>query len=477
MQISIAYKFSPNPRCRDAVVSRQILIRMVVVLPAIYCAHSEMVEIGKLVPFPRNPNKHPDKQIEMLAKIINAQGWRAPITVSKRSGYIIRGHGRLMAAQRLGLEQVPVDYQDYANEAEEYADLIADNRIAELSELDDELVRDLLAEIDDAELAGFTQQEYDDLFRYGNDIKEDDFDVAAVVDAIETPTAKRGNVFKLGRHRLMCGDATNKADVQRLIGGAKADMIFTDPPYNVNYEGGTGLKIKNDNMAADEFSMFLCDAFSRMFEVAVNGAAIYICHADSSGNAFRNAMLDSGWLMKQCLIWVKNQFVLGRQDYQWRHEPILYGWKPGAKHKWFGGRKQSTVIDNDSPCVITEQDGKHIITFDAGFNRLTLAVSDYEILDAGGDDSTSVWRIDKPQKSTEHPTMKPLALCARAIRNSSATGDIVLDPFGGSGSTLIAAEQTGRICYMMELDAVYVDVICQRYEAMTGIKAELMTSD
>ncbi|MFA5385937.1 MAG: site-specific DNA-methyltransferase [Eubacteriales bacterium] len=403
---------------------------------SVHCSYDELVDIEKLVPNPRNPNTHPEKQISLLAKIIKAQGWRAPITVSNRSGFIVRGHGRLMAAQLLGVERVPVDRQDYATEAEEWADLVADNRITELAEMDIPKLGDILGELNvgdfDIELAGFTDKELEDLFRQLQDpaeIVEDGFDAEAEAAKIREPVTKPGDIWQLGKHRLMCGDATVIANVESLMAGQSASMLFTDPPYNVDYTGKTNdaLKIKNDRMKDGQFYKFLFDAFTNMLAVTVPGGAVYVCHADSEGLNFRKAITDAGWLLKQCIVWVKNGIVMGRQDYHWQHEPILYGWKPGSAHTWYGGRKEATV-----------------------------------------------WNFDKPLRNAEHPTMKPVGITARAVQNSSRPGDIVLDLFAGSGTTMIAAEQIERAAYLMELDPVYCDVIINRFEQFTGQKAVLL---
>ena len=448
----------------------------------VYCAFDELIDITTLVPSPRNPNQHPQKQIELLAKIIKNQGWRAPITVSNRSGFVVRGHGRLLAAQLMGVDQVPVDRQDYATEAEEWADLIADNRIAELSQIDDTMLASLLSEINtadfDVNLTGFSDKQIDNLLADFNtaEVKEDGFDPAAAAAEIKEPITKPGDVWQLGRHRLMCGDATKLGDVEKLMAGDLAAMVFTDPPYNVAYEGGTAdkLTIKNDNLPADQFSQFLYDAFASMFLATEPGGAIYVCHADSEGSNFRGALQDSGWLLKQCLIWAKNQFVLGRQDYQWQHEPILYGWKPGAAHRFYGGRKQGTVIEEAAPLIIREDDEGALLTFTAGLQTVAVWVPSFEVLQSGDDSLSTVWRFEKPLRNGEHPTMKPIGLCARAIQNSSRLGEIVADFFGGSGSTLMAAEQTDRVCFTMELDPVYCDVIVRRWKEFTGQKANCL---
>jgi DNA modification methylase len=442
----------------------------------IYCSYTELVDPETLVPNPRNPNQHPKKQIELLAKIIQSQGWRAPITVSNRSGFIVRGHGRLQAALLLGC-QVPVDRQDYASEAEEWADLIADNRIAEFAEIDNDVMAKLLTELDgldfDMNLTGYFEKQIDNLLAdiRTEQVTDDDFDAAAAAEEITEPVSKLGDVWQLGDHRLMCGDSTKREDVQKLMDGKQAVMVFTDPPYNVDYQGATKdkLKIKNDHMPKPEFQQFLTSAFSCMYESTVPGGAIYVCHADSAGNDFRGAMNAAGWSIRQCLIWVKNQFVIGRQDYQWQHEPILYGWRPDGAHRFFGGRKQGTVFDDDCPVVIQDTEtGKKNICITLGAEQIVLQASDVEIISKVKDLLMTTWRFEKPLRNGEHPTMKPIPLCARAIQNSSRPQEIALDSFGGSGSTLMAAEQTNRICYVMEFDPIYVDVIIRRWEKFTG---------
>ena len=369
----------------------------------VYCSHTEMVDPATLLPNPRNPNTHPKKQIELLAKIIQSQGWRAPVTVSNRSGFVVRGHGRLQAALLLG-SMVPIDRQDYESEADEWADLIADNRIAELSEIDDTLLAELLAEIGsseiDLDLTGYTTKQIDNLLANlpQEEISDDNFDaVSAAEDAAKSPRAKRGDIWQLGKHRLMCGDSTLLENVKQLMDGNVANMIFTDPPYNVAYEGGTKekLKIKNDNMPAVEFQKFLLSAFSCMYEAVSPGAAIYVCHADTVGSDFRKAMSDSGWSIRQCLIWVKNQFVLGRQDYQWQHEPILYGWRPDGPHQFYGGRKQGTIIDNDSPVVVQDnQDGTSSICVQVGLEQVVLRGRDISVVSNVNDSLMSTWRFE-----------------------------------------------------------------------------------
>lgn len=398
----------------------------------VYCAHSQMVEIEKVIPNPRNPNKHSEKQIALLSKIIAAQGWRAPITVSTRSGFIVRGHGRLLAARKLGLAEVPVDYQAYETEAAEWADLIADNRLSELSETDELLLKDLLQELGtselDLELTAYTADEIDQMLGSAKEVQEDDFDADKALSEIDEAKTKLGDIYILGKHRLLCGDSTDAAAVEKLMDGQKADIAVTDPPYNVGYTGGTkdALTIQNDKQEDSDFRQFLSAAFTNMDAAMKPGAVFYIWHADSEGYNFRAACKDAGWQVRQCLIWNKNQLVMGRQDYHWKHEPCLYGWKEGAAHLWASDRKQTTIL-----C------------------------------------------FDRPQKNAEHPTMKPVALLAYQIANNTKGEDIALDLFGGSGTTLVACEQLGRKCYMMELDPKYCDVIIKRWEELTGNKAEL----
>lgn len=393
---------------------------------SVFCAFDEIVEIKNLKENPRNPNTHPSVQLELLAQIIKKTGWRASITVSTLSGFIVKGHGRLQAAKLAGFKHCPVEYQSFADEEEELAALLADNKLAELAEIDVEKLTEIFKdyEFEDLDLTGYSQDEYDDLlgvFEETTLLGDPD----EVPEEVET-RCKLGDVWQLGNHRLMCGDSTIITDVEKLMNGSKADMLLTDPPYNVDYEGGTGLKIQNDNMEDAQFRQFLYDAFTTANIVMKEGAVFYIWHADSEGYNFRGACYDVGWMVRQCLIWNKNTMVLGRQDYHWKHEPCLYGWKEGASHLWASDRKQTTVID-----------------------------------------------FDKPLKNGEHPTMKPVGLFDYQIKNNTKGGDIVLDLFGGSGTTLIACEQNKRIAYVMELDPHYCDVIITRWETLTGKKAEL----
>lgn len=440
------------------------------------------LNIDQLVPADYNPRKKlkpGDAEYEKLKRSLQEFGYVDPVVWNERTGHVIGGHQRLQVLIDSGETEVQVSVVDL-DEDREKALNIALNKIsgewdmAALAELLDELKRTDL----DLALTGFDADEVDELFRKmqtTDDVQEDDFNVDAATAGITEPVSKLGDIWQLGRHRLMCGDATILSDVEKLADEKLASMIFTDPPYNVDYTGGTSeqLKIKNDKMKDQAFYQFLYDSFINMFAVTSAGGAIYICHADSEGLNFRKALMDSGWMLKQCIIWIKNAFVMGRQDHHWQHEPILYGWKPGRRHSWYGGRKQSTVIKaEDGVFVNTKGDGFQI-TFNNGIQKVVLDVPEYNIVAAYSDEVTTTWQIEKPLRNGEHPTMKPIKLCARAISNSSRPSDIVLDLFGGSGSTLIACEQLNRICYMMELDPVYCDVIIKRWEEFTGEKAIL----
>jgi len=394
----------------------------------IHCSYDRLVPIEEIKPNPKNRNKHPREQIERLKKIILYNGVRRCLTVSNRSGLLSVGHGRFIAMKEVGMTHVPVNFQDYENEEQEYADSVADNAIALWSDLDLAGINIDLADLGpdfDIEFLGIKDFVLEPLEKLEPGCDEDE----APEPPVE-PVTRRGDVYQLGKHKLICGDSTVLDDVQKLMGNDKADMVWTDPPYNVAYEGKTkdALKIQNDEMSAENFYQFLYDAYSNMLMFTKAGGAIYVAHADSEGMNFRKALIDSGWLLKQCLIWVKQALVMGRQDYHWKHEPILYGWAPGASHNWYSDRKQTTVLE---------------------FNR--------------------------PARNAEHPTMKPIDLIEYCLNNSCSSGGLVLDLFGGSGSTLIACEKTGRRASLVELDPKYCDVIIARWEKYTGKKAELIS--
>lgn len=393
--------------------------------------------ISELLPADYNPRKDlqpGDPEYERLKKSILEYDYIDPIIWNQRTGRVVGGHQRLKILIELGKEEIDVSVVDFSEEKEKALNISLNKNSGDW---DLAKLKDILLELDtgdfDIEITGFDEQEIEKLLAQFHvdlqEIQEDEFDPEAEAEKIQEPISKPGHIWQLGRHRLMCGDATNKEEVQQLMNGQLADMVFTDPPYNVDYTGKTkdALTIKNDSMDGNRFKTFLFDAFSNMYEVTKPGGAIYICHADTEGVNFRTALIEAGWMLKQCLVWVKQQFVMGRQDYHWRHEPILYGWKPGASHCWYGSRNQDTV-----------------------------------------------WEIDRPMANREHPTMKPLALIGKAICNNLKGMDLVLDLFGGSGSTLIASEQLDRVCYMMELDPVYCDVIINRYKQATGYEPVLL---
>lgn len=457
----------------------------------VFCAHDEIIDIGKAVPNPKNPNQHPKSQIELLAKIIKAQGWRQPITISNRSGFIVKGHGRLQAAQLLKAEKVPVDFQNYATEAEEYADLMADNRLAELAEMNTTQLADLLQEFDTGEmpleLTGYTEQDLEDII--GAIAGLDDAEPNDQDDEHEQPLppmSKPGDLWILGEHRLICGDATDEATIERLMNGEKGAMVHTDPPYGVSYEtqsGNFGM-IKNDDKTHDElFYKLLLPAFNLYRKHTIETAAFYIWHASSTRRDFEDAMTAAGLMENQYIIWVKNGISLGRADYQWAHEPCFYASRAGISPNFYGDRAQHTVWR-----VTTRQDGTMMTVLGGGIvltdgSGGKLCITDkapkgkkmrYVRMEEGKpidlfqeDRMQTVWEVAR-ETNTLHPTQKPVELPIRAIENSSKPGEVVLDFFGGSGSTLLGAELTGRRCFTTELDPVYCDVIISRYVTQTG---------
>lgn len=381
----------------------------------------KLVPISKLVPYANNARTHSPTQVNKLRSSLREFGFINPIIIDRDYG-VIAGHGRILAAKEECITEVPCVFADHLTEAQKKAYIIADNRMAMDAGWDEELLRveieALQAENFDPLLTGFDEKELSKLFDDGLNAKEDDFDVEA---ELQKPSfSKPGDVWTLGRHRLVCGDSTKADTYEVLLGDTKANLIITDPPYNVNYEGSAG-KIKNDNMASENFYQFLLDAFSCMEKALSDDGSIYVFHADTEGLNFRKAFAEAGFYLSGCCIWKKQSLVLGRSPYHWQHEPVLYGWKKKGKHQWYTGRKESTI-----------------------------------------------WEFDKPKKNGDHPTMKPIPLLAYPIMNSSMSNAVVLDPFGGSGSTLIACEQTDRICRTIELDEKFCDVIVRRYIEQVG---------
>jgi site-specific DNA-methyltransferase (adenine-specific) len=387
----------------------------------------EMCSVEELIPYAANSRTHSDAQVAQIAASIREFGWTNPILIDG-DNTIIAGHGRLLAARKLGLEEVPAIVLDHLTKAQQRALVIADNQLAlnagwNLDMLKAE-IEDLKLEDFDLGLLGFDDKFLDGLLEPEPTEGLTDEDAVPEVPAI--PVTVEGDVWVLGNHRLMCGDSTSIDALQTLTGGALVDVWLTDPPYNVAYEGGTKekLTIQNDSMGDDDFRQFLRDAYSAADAVMKPGAVFYIWHADSEGYNFRGAAQDIGWKVRQCLIWRKSSLVMGRQDYHWQHEPCLYGWKEGAAHLWASDRKQTTILE-----------------------------------------------FNKPSRNGEHPTMKPVELFEYQLLNNTKGADIVLDSFGGSGTTIIAAEKHGRHARLMELDPKYCDVIIKRWQDFTGQQA------
>jgi len=395
-------------------------------------------KVEDLIPYARNSRTHSDAQVAQIAASVREFGWTNPVLVDGENG-IIAGHGRILAARKLGMEEVPCIELAGLSDTQRRAYIIADNKLALNAGWDDELLAIEFAELADAGfdnlLTGFTQDEIDALTP--EQIPEGLTDEDAVPELQAEPVSKLGDVWLLGKHRVMCGDSTSIDSVEALMAGGLADQLITDPPYNValgmnetpaeakkRNRRTDGLTVMNDEMSDDDFRQFLRDAFVAADAVMKEGAVFYIWHADSEGYNFRGACKDIGWKVRQCLIWKKSSLVMGRQDYHWKHEPCLYGWKEGSGHLWAADRKQTTILE-----------------------------------------------FDKPSRNGVHPTMKPVDLIEYQVLNNTKGSDVVLDLFGGGGSTLIACEKTGRHARLMELDPKYVDVIVRRWQEFTGKQA------
>lgn len=380
-----------------------------------------LADVNDLIPYIRNARTHSESQIAQIAASIKEFGFLSPILIAE-DNTILAGHGRLAAARKLGLTKVPCVKESHLTETQRRAYIIADNKLSLNAGWDEDILAIELSELQgadfDLDLLGFDESELASIFEDDKEVEDDDFDVE---EELNKPCfSKSGDIWTLGRHRLICGDSTKEETYKSLMEDKKANLVVTDPPYNVNYEGSAG-KIKNDNMNTDKFYNFLLDAFSNMEKVMADDASIYVFHADTEGLNFRKAFNDAGFYLSGCCIWKKPSLVLGRSPYQWQHEPCLYGWKRKGKHQWYSGRKETTI-----------------------------------------------WEFEKPKKNADHPTMKPIALLAYPISNSSMSNTLILDPFGGSGSTLIACEQTDRSCYTIELDEKFCDVIVKRYIEQVG---------
>jgi len=380
----------------------------------------EQVEVDKLIPYARNARTHSPSQINQIRASLREFGFVSPAVIDADLNVLV-GHGRIEAAKQEGYKTVPCVFAEDLTDAQKKAYILADNRLALNAGWDEEMLAVELSDLQgtdfDVDLLGFDDSEINKLLT-DDDIQDDDFDVD---EELKKPAVtKLGDLWLIGNHRLYCGDSTVPETYEALMDGKKANLVVTDPPYNVDYEGSAG-KIKNDNMGSSKFYQFLYDAFLNTEKVMADDASIYVFHADTEGLNFRKAFQDAGFYLSGCCIWKKQSLVLGRSPYQWQHEPILYGWKKKGKHEWYNGRKESTI-----------------------------------------------WEYDKPKKNTDHPTMKPVPLLAYPIVNSSMTGCIVLDPFIGSGSTMVACKQTDRICYGIELDEKFCDVVVSRMIEQTG---------
>ena len=420
------------------------------------------VEIDSIIPYARNPRKHRDMGIDKVAASIKEYGFRQPIVVNSEN-VIVAGHSRYFAAKRLNMLTVPVHQAIDLSDAQIKAYRIADNRTHEESLWDNEL---LSLELEELEENGFSleQTAFDvsqlDEFLSGNHANEDKVDILPSLPIIAT--VQMGDVWQLGNHRLVCGDATDAACYGALLGASKVNMVYTDPPYNVNYQAKAG-SIANDKLSSEQFYLLLQKTFANVVASMKGGAPIYVSYSEKETECFYRVLRESGLLQSSCLIWIKNQLVLGRGDYHCKHEPIWYGWKGGAKHVWHGGRKQTTLANADDILPLSKVgEGQYLLQY----ANLNVIISGENVKVEVIEDN--LLNENKPQRSELHPTMKPIALLERLIKNSSARGEVVLDAFGGSGSTLIACENLNRHARLIELEPKYCDVIIQRWQNLTG---------
>jgi site-specific DNA-methyltransferase (adenine-specific) len=420
----------------------------------------EYVDINSIKPYKNNAKEHPEEQIEQIKKSIEQFGMDDPIGIWKDE--IVEGHGRLIACKELGYTEVPIIRLDHLTDEERKAYTLAHNKLTMNSGFDMDMLSKELESITNIDMSSFGFDE--DLSMNANtEIEEDNFDVEDNIP--DEPKAKLGDIYQLGEHRLMCGDSTSEEDVQKLGGGCTLDLLFTDPPYNVSIVGGShaipvkdrieaGEKtIKNDEMTNEDFKEFLNRAFANANRLLKDGGAYYVWYATREQVNFEEQLNANGLPVREQLIWVKNSLVLGRQDYQWMHEPCMYGWKDGAAHYFTDNRKLTTIIEDKLDFESMKKED---------LKKLLEEIYEFP---------STIIRENRPVKSDLHPTMKPIRMCAKLISNSTKPGETVLDLFGGSGSTLIACEQLGRKCYMMEYDPKYVDVIIKRWEDFTGEKA------
>ena len=416
----------------------------------------EYVDINAIKPYERNAKEHPDWQIKQIIESIEQFGMNDPIAVDKHN-VIIEGHGRYLACREMGNNIVPVIHLDDLTEEQRKAYTLIHNKLTMNSGFDIDILKDELADIEtiDMDVFGFNDEALDGKNDDKEDAEDDNYEEPVPVEA----KSKRGQIYKLGEHRLMCGDSTREEDVQKLMDGELADLVITDPPYNVDYTGKTkdALKIDNDKQNEESFKKFLTAAFKNMFDAMNKGAVFYIYQPQGPLNMiFKTAVFNCNQEYRQELIWNKNVMVLGHYDYHYKHEPCLYGWKDGAPHYFVEDRTQISVFEDkdfDVEKLTKEQ-------------AIDLLKQFYEY--------TTVFNEKKPAVNDLHPTMKPIPLINKQMKNSSRKGELVLDLFGGSGTTLITAEQIGRRCNMMEYDPRYVDVIIDRWEKLTGQTAELI---
>ena len=417
-------------------------------------SHIEYVAIEAMIPYARNSRTHDDAQVAQIAASIREFGFTNPVLIDSDGG-VIAGHGRIMAARKLSLQEVPCIRLGHLTDAQKRAYVIADNKLALNAGWDESMLNLELGELQDMgfdiSLIGFGKNELSELM--AEEPTEGLTDENAVPEVKEKPKSQRGDVWLLGEHRLMCGDSTQADDLAKLMDGDKADLVWTDPPYNVAIDGKAG-KIMNDDMSDAEFRKFLDAVYARYFENMRDGAVIYVAHADSERVAFTDCFVKAGLKLSQILVWAKQSGTLSRQDFNWKHEPILYGWKEGAGHYFCKDFTLTTVIDDDLDIDKLKKD-----------EMVAMLKQIKEQM------PTTVIRHDRPTKSDLHPTMKPVGLVQRMVEWSSMDGWIVLDLFGGSGSTLIACQKANRRARLMELDPKFCDVIVKRYQEFTGKKA------
>lgn len=429
------------------------------------------IAVGALTKYSRNARTHSAAQVSQLVASMREWGFTNPVLIDE-ANVLVAGHGRVLAAEVLGLESVPFIRLAGLTDAQRRAYVLADNKLALNSGWDDALLKSEMSTLEvlgfDLGLTGFSSEEL--AAHAAPKETGKDPDAAPPPDETREPISKPGDVWVLGAHRVVCGDSTNSGTLASLMQGELADVVWTDPPYNVAYEGSAG-KIKNDDMAAEKFRAFLVDLHRVMFDAMKPGASLYVAHSDTEGFAFRNGFETAGFKLSGCLVWRKDALVLGRSDYQWIHEPILYGWKPGKAHRWFGGRKQTTL--QASPHVgafVQREDGRWQVTVGDQVLLITGEAQVEEVV-------SSIVFEARPKRSDLHPTMKPVALIEKMLKNSALPGDVVLDVCGGSGSTLVAADRLGMRARIVELDPKFVDVIVRRWQEYSGQRARHARTD